>query len=109
MNDREEKLYEILDRDFGSSWAKHSALSDFPNPVELFSRFKSHWQGRIESLGIIFAPSDFDDRTAELNARKIGDFCVPDPASHRSMGKNEVWLVVPNELAAKILVLGGLP
>lgn len=106
MNDQEEKLYEILDRDFGISWAKHSALSDFPDARLVIP---AGWAEHIESLGMIFAPSDFDDRTAELNARKIGNFCVPDPACHRCVGKNEVWLVVPRELATKILVLGGLP
>lgn len=109
MNDQEQKLYEILDRDFGSSWAKYSAASDFKDMWEFFARFKSYWKGRIESLGIIRATSDMYDRTAELNARRVGDFCVPDPGSRRSMGENNVWLVVPSDLAMKILVLGELP
>lgn len=109
MSNEEEKLYEILDRDFGSSWVKYSALSDFKDMREFFVGFKSYWKGRIESLGIIRATSDMYDRTAELNARRVGDFCVPDPGSRRSMGENNVWLVVPRDLATKVLVLGGLP
>lgn len=109
MNDEEQKLYKILDRDFGSSWVKYSALSDFKNMWDFFARFKSYWKGRIESFGMIEATSDMYDRTAELNARRSGDFFVPDPASRRSMGENNVWLVVPSDLAMKILVLGELP
>lgn len=108
MNEQENKLYEILDRKFGRLWSEHSAVSDFKSTGELLKNIKSHWTNLIHSLGIIIATCDVDDRIAELNARRIGDFCIPDPASRRQMGKSNMWLVVPKDLAMKILVLGEL-
>ena len=57
MTDREEKLYEILDRDFGISWTKHSALKclalGLPDLYAMKFRMPSRWD-KNDQMGLEF-------------------------------------------------------
>ena len=94
----ERKLYAV----FQASWRAMSE-QDFRKPVVRIQKVVDAWENRLISLGMSFSKgADID-----VHVRDPGDknHYVVDPASPL----DEKYIVVPDELALKILALGWLP
>lgn len=96
------KLEDIIDRKFIKIWSEHLPVHPQPHFVGLDRMDmppRIQWMEYLESMGMMLEPA----------GPREGRIVVRDPSTALDVCNSEFNIVIPREVAEKMLVLGELP